>query len=408
MHNYTKYIITTLLLAIITVFAPDAKATESADTISPKAASPKAIHHLGFDIRPAWIVPNKNFFKGLNESDKKLNKAVSAHLKYAFSFAQGSRQDRMFPDTYQGLGIGYNNFFDSNEIGTPISVYVLQGSRIARLSRNLSIDYEWNFGASFGWKKYDEDTNPYNTVVGSSVNAFINLDIMLSWQFARDWRLMAGIDISHFSNGNTSSPNAGVNTLGARIGVMHSFSAKDAATAALPRINIKPHMSYDLVLYGAWRKRGIITDDEKFMVPSTFAVAGLNFSPMYNFCNNFCAGGSIDLQYDESANIKYHVASPDGSTQGESTRFYRPPFSESFAAGVSVRAEVVMPIFSVNIGIGHNVIYKGSDNSGFYQTVALKTHITKSLFLHVGYRLIDFHDPSNLMLGIGYRFHNKR
>ncbi len=408
MHNHTIYIIT-LLLAFISAFAHTTKATEYADTISPiNAASPKAIHHLGFDIRPAWIVPNKNFFKGLNESGKKLDKTVSAHLEYAFSFAPGSRQDRMYPHTYQGIGIGYNNFFDSNEIGTPVSVYALQGSRIAQLSRNLSIYYEWNFGASFGWKKYDEEVNPYNTVVGSSANAFINLGIMLNWHFARNWQMTAGIDISHFSNGNTSSPNAGVNTLGARIGIMRSFSAKDVATASLPHISIKPHMSYDLVLYGAWRKRGIITDDEKFMVPSTFAVAGLSFSPMYNFCNNFCAGGSIDLQYDESANIKYHVASPDGSTQGESTRFYRPPFSESFAAGVSVRAEVVMPIFSVNIGIGHNVIYKGSDNGGFYQIVALKAHITKSLFLHVGYRLIDFHDPSNLMLGIGYRFHNKR
>ncbi len=40
--------------------------------------------------------------------------------------------------------------------------------------------------------------------------------------------------------------------------------------------------------------------------------------------------------------------------------------------------------------------------------VVLKAHVMKNLFLHVGYRLINFKDPSNLMLGIGYRFGNRR
>lgn len=404
--NITRHIITILLLAVIAL--PMGAVLVEVDTAM--NAELKPLHHIGADLRSGWIVPNKSFFKGNNQKEQKLDKTVSAYVKYAFNYAPNSVQGRMFPNTYQGIGVGYHNFFDNEEIGNPVSVYVLQGSRIANLSNTLSLDYEWNFGASFGWKKYDEETNVYNTVVGSKVNAYINLGIMLNWRFAHDWSLSAGVDVSHFSNGNTSSPNAGVNTIGARVGVMHTFSAKNALQTEnlLPRLNIKPHFSYDLVLYGAVRKRGIITEDEKFMVPSSFAVAGLNFSPMYNFGNIFCAGASLDIQYDESANIKYHVASPDGTTSGEDTKFYRPPFRESFAAGVSLRAEVVMPIFSVNIGIGHNVVYKGSDNGGFYQIVALKAYMCKNVYLHIGYRLIDFHDPSNLMLGIGYRFHNKR
>lgn len=369
----------------------------------------KPSHQIGFDLRSGWIAPNKDFFKGENAREKRLDKTVSAYLKYAFSFAPDSRFGRMFPNTYQGIGVGYHNFFDTDEIGNPLSVYVMQGSRIAQISQNLSLDYEWNFGASFGWKKFDEETNPFNTVVGSRANAFINLGIMLNWQFAHNWNLLAGIDIAHFSNGNTSHPNASVNTFGARIGLVRKFMPHGInATSSLPRINITPHFSYDLVLYCATRKRGILTDDDRFMVPGSFAILGMNFNPMYNFNNFFCAGASLDMQFDESANIKDHIASPDGSTSGESTQFYKPPFRERFATGLSLRAELIMPIFSINIGIGHNVIYKGSDNDGFYQIVALKTHLSKSFFIHVGYRFIDFRDPSNLMLGIGYRFHNKR
>ena len=64
-----------------------------------------------------------------------------------------------------------------------------------------------------------------------------------------------------------------------------------------------------------------------------------------------------------------------------------------------------MPIFSINFGIGHNVLYKGESLKGFYQILALKTYVTPRLYLHVGYQLNKFHDPKNLMLGFGYRFH---
>lgn len=67
-----------------------------------------------------------------------------------------------------------------------------------------------------------------------------------------------------------------------------------------------------------------------------------------------------------------------------------------------------MPIFSINIGFGRNVIYKGKELKGFYQTLALKSDIYKNLFIHIGYKLHDFHDPNNLMLGLGWRFGNGR
>lgn len=367
-----------------------------------------ATHSVGVDLRGAWVVPNKDFFRGENLKGENIDKTASAYLKYAFSYAPDSRQARMFPNTYQGLGVGYHNFFNSEEVGNPFSIYVLQGSRIARLAPALSLDYEWNFGVSFGWKKYDPDSNPYNVVVGSNANAFINFGIMLKWQLSDSWNLTAGIDVTHFSNGNTSSPNAGVNTLGARVGVMHTFSSSQAANNSYPQIFITPHFSYDVVAYGAWRKRAVITEDGGFMAKGIYGIWGLNFAPMYNFNNYFRAGASADVMFDQSANIKDHIAYEADGAGTEDSKFYRPPFNERFCVGLSLRAELVMPIFSINVGMGHNVVYKGDDNSGFYQVVALKTHITKSMFLHVGYRLINFKDPSNLMLGVGYTFHDRR
>jgi len=273
------------------------------------------------------------------------------------------------------------------------------------LSPRLSFDYEWNFGASFGWKKYDRTYNPQNEVIGSKINAYINLGFFLNWQLNSQWSLTAGMDFTHYSNGNTHYPNSGVNPIGGRVGIVRTFGDGATTVQGFKSLSIKPYISYDLVVYGATRKRGFVDGYDVCLVPGSFGIVGLNFNPMYNFNKYFRAGVSVDAQYDESANIKDYRVEESSSSD---VKFHRPPFHKQFAVGLSVRGELVMPIFSINAGIGRNLICSGDDTEGFYQILALKTSITPRLFLHVGYQLSKFKNPNNLMLGFGYRFYKKR
>ena len=362
-------------------------------------------HRVGLDVRPSFVAQDNPFFKGENEAGKPIRHALSAHLKYSFQFSKDSEIGRLYPHAYQGIGVSYHYLDNQQELGSPVSVYAFQGSRIARLSRTLSLDYEWNFGASFGWKKHDAFSNSYNGAVGSKINAYINLGFLLNWQLAPRWNLTAGIDLTHFSNGNTHYPNSGVNLIGARIGVVRTFgptaekiSPQVAGSSA--RNIFQPYFSYDLIIYGATRKRAMLNVSNSYMIPGSFGLVGLNFNPMYNFNRYFRAGVSLDAQYDESANVESHYASggPDNP------KFFKPPFREQFSVGFSARGELVMPIFSINVGVGYNVFQKGEDTKGWYQILALKTSLTPRLFLHVGYQLSKFKYPNNLMLGLGWRF----
>ena len=187
------------------------------------SVSRKVIHMIGTDFRPSYVFPTHEFFRGANSTGERIDATLSGHLKYGFRFSPSTKMGRMYPYAVQGIGIAYNTFFCPSEVGNPLAVYVFQTSRIAALTPKLSLDYEWNFGASFGWKKYDEETNPWNRVVGSKINAYINLGFMLNWQLAPNTNLRAGIDVTHYSNGNTHYPNSGVNTIGASVGVTHFF-----------------------------------------------------------------------------------------------------------------------------------------------------------------------------------------
>ena len=330
----------------------------------------KMIHKAGFDVCPSHLFATDDFFKGTNAAQRPLRSALSLHLKYAFQFGPDTRFGRRYPYTSQGIGISVNDFRNRAEVGRPVAVYVFQNSRI--------------------------------------INAYINLGLMFNWHFAPQWNVTAGAGLMHFSNGNTTYPNGGVNLLNGRFGLVYTFG-RETAGGRRDKVrrfgDFKPHVSYDLVLYGAMRTKGYIWPDRAYLIPGKFGVAGVNFNPMYNFSPYFRAGLSFDAQYDESANLKDHIA--NDNIYDNELKFHRPPFREQFAAGISIRGEIVMPIFSINLGVGRNFICKGDDTDSFYQIFALKADVSRNLFLHIGYQLYKFKRPNNLMLGAGYRFNGR-
>ena len=195
------------------------------------------IHRLGVEVRPQYVFPTNPFLQGENERWQPIQTSFAAHLKYSFQFRPNTCADRIYGGAYQGFGLSATTFGDKKQLGDPISFYVFQGARIARFNPCLSLNYEWNFGLSAGWKPYDNDYNSYNGAVGSRMNAYINAGIYLNWAFSRYFDLIIGGDFTHFSNGNTKFPNAGVNTTGAKIGLVYNFNRTEEELTKIPKGN---------------------------------------------------------------------------------------------------------------------------------------------------------------------------
>ena len=361
------------------------------------AVSIHAQQRFSTGIRSGYpFSPQGEMLKGENSLGRQLRISVAADIQYGF----------ILPESYQGIGLSVFSLFDHKDLGTPFSIYVFQGARIAQLSPTLSLDYEWNFGASFGWHSYAQ--SPFNTIIGSRVNAYINGSIMLTWQVSKDWKIAVGPDMTHFSNGHTEIPNAGLNTAGLRFNMARTFGNQfvtERNESITEEPDWKKNISIDLTMYGALKKYAWKHDEDIYIAEGRFGVGGIHINPFYDFNRHFRAGISLDMNFDESASLQDHIA---GIGPEKEIKFYRPSFSEQSAIGLSVRAELVMPIFSVHFGIGHNILYKGKDFKGFYQIIALKTHITRRLYLHTGYQFRDFNNPDNLLLGLGWRFSNSK
>ncbi|MBD1422112.1 acyloxyacyl hydrolase [Sphingobacterium chuzhouense] len=380
----------------------------SVDTAHKLNGAGRFVHHLGVELRPGYVLPNVPFYAGVNQQRKPIQNALSGHIKYAFRFPNGSLGDQIYAHTYQGIGVSFYSFGNQRELGSPKTMYFFQRSNITQFNTSLALDYEWNFGLSTGWKPHNFEHNPYNVAIGSKTNAYLNAGLYLRWTLAQRMGLTTGIDFTHFSNGNTNFPNAGLNMLGLKIGVLYDFRKKDpiGKPARIPDsllTQYPKHINYDLVFFGSWRRKGVEVMGQPVPSPHQYPVLGMYFGPMYNFSYRFRGGVSIDAVYDGSANVytkNYFSASAE-------EKFFKPSIDKQLALGLSARAEYIMPIFTIGIGLGGNVLHKGGDLRGTYQTFALKIATTKNSFLHIGYNLKDFHEPNYLMLGLGYRFKNK-
>lgn len=384
----TPYYILWALLALLAL--PMSAQTEPEPSDS--SATRHFVHQLMFDYRPGAILHTNDFLRGKNPEVRTMNHDMGYYLKYAFSAPEGSEQARIYRDTYQGIGIGWNEF--NPQLGNPVSVFLLQGARIASLSNRLALNYEWNLGLTFGWKPYDEIDYPDNKLIGSRVTAYIGFDLYMRWIASRHVDLNFGLNVTHYSNGNTQFPNLGLNTAALRIGAAYYINRHSPRLLyrheAMPAVS--HDITYDLILYGAWHQRGYyMSDGEAYILPGTYAVAGFNFNPMYRFNHWLKAGLSLDGTYDRGANVDLAGVAPESVWR-------------QMALGASARVEFCMPYFAINFGIGSNFVNATDDFHGIYELLALKLNLTHRFLLHIGYCLNDFHRPKHLMLGVGWRF----
>ena len=365
------------------------------------------IKGLDIGMNMGYVAPTEAFLRGDNMYRKPVRSFTMGHIKLFTQARRGSREDILYGSPYIGGGAFFSTFRHKYDLGRPWGVYLLQGARIAMVSSRVSFNYEWNFGLSGGWKKYDPVSNPLNHVIGTPLNAYLNANFFFSWIISRSFNLNAGLSVTHFSNGNTTVPNAGINIIGGYVGVRSYFNRDYDLYRRYPKqkmLRSERNMSYELLLYASCKSLKI--DAEEMGVSPyfdrKFFVGGISFSPMYQLGHKVRLGGSLDLSYDESAGTSFELG-PYGQVVARSSATGR-----HISVGVAAKVDFVMPVITLSGSVGYNLLNADKRIGAVYQILALKFHVSRSIFLNVGYRTTSFRYPNSLMLGAGCRFGRNR
>lgn len=366
-------------------------------------------HRIDFSADALWVMPTNTVLRGENPQHRRVTASTPVNLQFSARCLPDTRYGRWYPEARQGVGIGIQPVLPTSVLGCPVLLYVRQSAPFAKLSERLSVEYEWNFGAALGWKSKNHSDADYDRkldCIGSPFTAYINLGIYARYRLNGRTSIFGGLDLRHYSNGNTADPNPGINMTGLRLGASWLIG-EPVKIPTHDWSDFEPGFVVDAVAYGAWRRWAYHPDgdrnnqDNYVMLPGHYGVAGIFVNPLYRFNPVFAVGGAIDANFDSGANLgNYRVP---GSPE-DKPRFYKVPFSHRYMVGISARGEMRMALFAINVGVGHSIVAPGgSDLRGWYNTFALKTFFTDHFFLHIGYRLVHFTHQGNLMLGAGVR-----
>ena len=104
------------------------------------------VHRVEADVVPSMVIQSNSYLRGANPEGEKIESSMLMRLKYTVQ--QSGNPERI--GAYHGVGLGVLAI--NRQLGTPLMAYIVQGAPIVNLSRNVSLNYELNLGASFGWK----------------------------------------------------------------------------------------------------------------------------------------------------------------------------------------------------------------------------------------------------------------
>lgn len=81
-------------------------------------------------------------------------------------------------------------------------------------------------GVGYITKTFDYIDNPTNNAVGSSINNATRLGVDLQYSMTNRWNVATTAHLLHTSNGLTTSPNSGINSWGASVGLRYQLEQK--------------------------------------------------------------------------------------------------------------------------------------------------------------------------------------
>ena len=265
----------------------------------------------------------------------------------------------------------------------------------------FSLGYSGEFGVGFVFsRRYNPDTNPWNVMISSPVNAHISLGLQAQYALSRRFDVGIGLFFNHHSNGAVTFPNYGLN-----------------AFELAMRVGMKSPRSVE--------KQPLEPEDDGFKRRFQFAVqfSGGIMSNEASQLKTLEEKGTWEndryFKYSFQVNAFYRYARTQASGLGFD--LYVTPFCDKIAesdgqglkydpvsCGISVLHEMSYRDFSLMVGMGRYLHHNDGLEQAqvLYQMVTLKYYFPKAADIYLGIVLKAhrFRAAESIQFCLGKRF----
>ncbi len=383
----------------LTILASAATASNPSSNIAPS--------YIAVGGGLGTVLPTCDFFEG----DYAIPIYATQSIKYVYTSPGDNWQQIAYGMPYYGVGLAVTEFGRPESLGTPVSLYLVQGATLRHIQPRLSLNYELNLGMSTNWQPYDPFDNRENDAIGSTMNVHVAAGIYLKWYLSQRTDIHLGASVFHASNGSSVQPNLGINTASLYFELTHNFNRDQLISRYNPTLEIPPydpHFEHDVQFILS--SKNVEADLEGAPVgvnTRQFDVYGINYYSMHSTSYKYRYGLGVELLYDESSNATiYQKYSEIDDIWYEVTNLAS--MRERLSVGIALRGEIVRPLYSIFADVGLSIIQPNDNIKRFYQSVGVKVPLERSIYGTFGIRATDFSQAQFLYWSIGYTFNSKR
>lgn len=345
----------------------------------------KTFPSISINLKNGAILQTNKFVRGDNLIGIPFYDFSSFSMKMLWQNPCYTDWQRLYKLPYYGFSISIGNFYNSQEVGRPISLYGNLGLPIVRWNK-LELYIDLQFGIAFDWQSYNPITNPKNIAIGSHKTIHIGIGLIAFFQISKHFDLGAGLEFLHFSNGAVELPNSGINVCSPSLELKYHIRGRaDRKGITFPE---RLEWSNDLFFMAGFGRYQLTSN---IFTSEYHSAVGLSIIYYKQLANAFRLGVGSDIDYWTGIR-----ALPDGSRG--------PQGIENFTFGIGIYPEMIIDRLSIVGGIGlYAYHFKFGDFKKLYQRLGIRYDFRNNISVGINIRSIDFSRAEFLEFNTGYR-----
>ena len=284
----------------------------------------------------------------------------------------------------KGIGVFYSPLGGSKMLGNVVAVYPYLNFNLTH-GRKINLYFRFACGLGYLTKRFDAATNYKNIAIGSHVNAFLQIMYEMRWSFSKRLMLMAGIEMSHLSNGAFKTPNLGINIPTVNVGLSYKLH-KEPVEIIMNEIP-------------AYNKRWQYTVMGHFGVSELYPANGKKYTA-YILTGYFMKPLGLKRKIGAAVDVFYDNAIAEVMRRNDiiiGNKF------ETIKAGVSFVYEMNFSHLSFVAQIGGYLIAKDKSDGYVFDRVALNYTFKKHYVVQLGLKT-HLTTADMVEVGFGYKF----
>jgi Lipid A 3-O-deacylase (PagL) len=340
-------------------------------------------------ITPAFILPTNPFGTIANPASDPIGLAPNVTLEVGRRTDGTSMWHGLYGTPSYGFGFSFVPLPNSSENGTPLEAYTFFSWPFARLNDRVQLTTDFGMGLSWRWKHMNEETDAYENVLGSDLNARVNWGFYVRYLSTPKIALYTGVEYTHRSNGGLVQPDLGINVIGPKVAVQYNL-AEELPTYPIDPPRFEP--AWEFVIGGMGGVKNVIERRDP-IVRANFGAFNATTAVERHFYRFGKVAGGTDVTYDGATGARI-----DGAN-----RKWRAGAGQRWGVGLYGGYEHVIGRFSAIMQVGDNVVRGFPNASRLYSRYGWRYRIRERVWTTLAIRAHGFWNANVLEFGMGYR-----